>query len=259
VKKKKIIIGAGTLFLTVIILAGGYLILTLLKPSDPVMKPVNQPMMAAFQAAKAQFCELKIQGWAKLNNKFCTLTELNQYADEVEKFFAPDAPLKRETGSDAGFQSLTLSGPIKSGISAKVIFQSLSDGENENETYLILNFLDSRGAEMLALDRQKMTGVFRIFKSEPEINQLLVGHMEGKLVSSQQNGIIEDIFQAAGGKVYGGVVEEYYISKTGFVPNLIDQVQVGTDRINMQAAMSYNEIDNKTYLYIGSPLVFSDY
>lgn len=231
----------------------------LLKGADPVTKPIEQPMLAAFQASQAVFTEVKLQGWAKINQKFCSIPTLEEYADQVERIMEPSSPLARYRTTDAGFSSLEMKGEITEGLSAEVIFQSLCDGDEENETYLIVNIVDSRGPGNMPTDREKLLNGFREFERVPDMNQLVVGYLKGKLPPKKGIKVIETVFESVGGKINAGVEEASYLSKTGFVPNLHESVLAGSDKTNLQVAMSYNEIEDKTYIYIGTPLVYGDY
>jgi hypothetical protein len=253
IMKKNIILVTGCFLIAVIV--------PLLKQSDPVLKPFHQHMLTAYQGAEIQFCESRVQGWAHINTKFSSMKELNDYANQVERVLAPIKPLKREESRDSKFNSLTMNGSVTAGLSAQVIFQSLSVGEKdqERETYLIINVIDFRGPETLGLNREKVVSVFKEFGKQAEINQMIIGFKSGLLGKEEQNKIMKNIFQAVGADTNQGVNEDNYVSRTGYVPGLGNTVTVGRNKVNMQAALAGNEIENKTYVYIGSPLVFSDY
>ncbi|ATW25975.1 YwmB family TATA-box binding protein [Candidatus Formimonas warabiya] len=248
-------------FLLLLELLAGILIVVnfYLRDINPVMKTVDQPMQAAFESSKSVFSEVKLQGWAKVDEKFCSAPELDHYGGLVENILGAPASLTRERIADEGFHSLQLKGKLSQGQSVEIIFQSLQDKKKDDKTYLIINMVDTRGPESLDWSKEKMVAAFREFQKEPELNQLMVGFKPGKLTKSAYRTLINEIFSSIGGKISGGVEEENYISKTGYVPNIHDKLKVGSNDVNMQVAMSYNELENKTYIYIGSPLVFYDY
>ncbi|MDD4752577.1 MAG: YwmB family TATA-box binding protein [Desulfitobacteriaceae bacterium] len=227
--------------------------------SDPVLKSVEHPMLAAFQASEAYFSDAKVQGWAEINHDFLSVAALNDLGNKVEEVLGKHSVLTRKEISDEGFNSLEISGRAESGGNVSVIFQSLTNEREENGTYLVVNISDTRGVGEILSIREKIMDIFTEFDRTPEINELLVGYVEGQLPAKDCRNKIKNIFQAAGGKLFGGIEESGYISKTGFVSNLPAVVEVNGKQVNMQVAASFNEIDCRTYIYIGSPLVCSDY
>lgn len=226
----------------------------------PTVKTVAKPMEVAFQNANAAFVETKLQGWAKINDLFLTKEELLNNSLKVEKILGLNDDVIREATSEQGFNSFKVIGHIyEKNIKVEVIFQSLMDTKNKNETYLIINMVDSKGPDFFDMTKEILGSAFQVFNQEPEINQLIIGFQDGKLTKKTYDDTINSIFSAVGGKISGEVEEENYFSMTGYVPNIKDKLKIGRDDVNIQVAMAYDELENKTYIYIGSPLVYSDY
>lgn len=228
-----------------------------LNASQEVMQPLDQPLDVAFKASEATFFELKFQGWAEINNKYSTVEELNAYADMVEAALGVQSSGERAIISEESFKSLKMSCAIQEGVVSDITFQSL-EGE-QCETYLIINILSKNDPDNSLVWRQQILTAFQEFDKTPEINTLYVGFIAGEIKNSKCNKIIKDIFKAVGGKIVEGVDEPNYISKTGFVPNLLESVKVADKEVNMQVGASYNDLDERTYLFIGAPLIMENY
>ena len=50
-----------------------------------------------------------------------------------------------------------------------------------------------------------------------------------------------------------------YISFSGYTPNLSGSIQSDDHTINLQTALSDNDVDGSTHIYLGTPVVFSDF
>lgn len=229
------------------------------RAEQSAMKTGLQPMLAAFESAQVSFSEGDVQGWSEINKEFSSLEDLKNYGDQVEKLFVGKNYFERKEISDQKFNSLEIKGSPEPGVRVEIVFQSLLEESKENATYLVANIIDARGPEKISFGRQKMLDIFSVFNKTPDINQLLIGSINGRLTKNNRNNKLNDIFHGAGGKVHGGVEDAIYSSKTGFIPGLPGYVEANGKKINLQAAASYNEIDQRTYIYIGSPLVYSDY
>jgi hypothetical protein len=241
------------------LVASGYIINYYYHNVKSTAKTVSQPMQVAFQSSQAIFVENKLQGWAKINDCFSSREELLDYAAKVCEILGMENAVSREEASDEGFNSLKIKGGISEKVTAEIIFQSLMDKKTQDETYLIINMVDFRGPEFLDIAKEKMKSAFQVFEQDPEINQLMIGFRKGRLEKASYQSVINGIFSSVGGKINGEVEEENYFSTTGYISSIHEKLKVGRDDVNIQVAMSFDELENKTYIYIGSPLVYSDY
>lgn len=222
-------------------------------------KIVDRPLENAFHASGCQFFQAKVQGWAQVAESNYSIEELQRFGDMVEGSLQLKEPLERKSISDEDFNSLEMTGVIAPGITGEFILQSLSDDGGKSETYLIVNITDSRGPEALVWGRKRLEDAFRVFEKQPVVNLLLAGFHEGLLDQKISSKRVNAIFQAAGGKMHDGIEEENYISMTGYVPNLPNEINVNGQKTNLQVAASYNDLEDRTYFYLGSPLVYTDY
>ena len=55
------------------------------------------------------------------------------------------------------------------------------------------------------------------------------------------------------------IKEDDYLSYSGYTEQFSYSVNSGDHSINLQAALSDNEEEGRTHLYLGTPLVFSDF
>jgi len=247
------------IFILAGLIVSGYFINYYYHNVKSAVKTVGQPMQVAFQSSKAIFVENKLQGWAKISNQFASREELLGYGAKIQESLGVKESAIQEEASDEGFNSVRIKGEISEKISAEIILQSLTDKKGQDETYLIINMDDCRGPEFLNISKEKIRAAFQIFGQKPEINQLMIGFQEGKLGKKSYQSLMNGIFSSVGGKISGGVEEENYFSKTGYVPGIEEKLKVGRNDVNIQVAMAYDDLENKTYIYIGSPLVYSDY
>jgi len=49
------------------------------------------------------------------------------------------------------------------------------------------------------------------------------------------------------------------LSTTGYTEKLSDYIKYGEEKINVNASVRYSEYDDKTFVYIGTPLITLEY
>ena len=91
------------------------------------------------------------------------------------------------------------------------------------------------------------------------IYMVIKGKIYGEIDKEQENKIAKGIlksFQAK--KIFNGQNDEH-MNVYGYTEILQDYVAIGSEKININVAFSYDEQENITYVYIGSPIVNYDY
>ncbi len=88
---------------------------------------------------------------------------------------------------------------------------------------------------------------------------VIKGKIYGEIDKEQENKIAKGILKSFQAKeIFNGQNDEH-MNVYGYTEILSDYVAIGSDKININIAFSYNEKENITYVYVGSPIVNYDY
>lgn len=88
---------------------------------------------------------------------------------------------------------------------------------------------------------------------------VIKGKIYGEIDKEQENKIAKGILKSFQAKeIFNGQNDEH-MNVYGYTDILSDYVAIGSDKININIAFSYNEKENITYVYVGSPIVNYDY
>ena len=74
--------------------------------------------------------------------------------------------------------------------------------------------------------------------------------------------VVGRTFKSIEGQIIEGMEETEYghmVSLTGYSPRLENDILLAGDQINLNAAMRYSDYDDKTYIWIGTPLIATQY
>lgn len=95
--------------------------------------------------------------------------------------------------------------------------------------------------------------------SQESLYLVIKGNIEGKMSADVQRGLGETLMNRLGAdKVFDKVNEEMY-NLYAYNRNMNQYISIGQDKINVNVAFAYNELENMTYVYVGSPIVNYDY
>ena len=208
---------------------------------------------AVFLATGAEFSEMRLVGWSLYAERFMKKEEMQLAAAAIA------AQLKLTDISETGeeeehWRSYTVRG--KNGSREyQILLQTLP-----NEAYLLISCyaVDSPEA-FAALNESLRLLVSQAESAEGEVNSLLIGSIKGRLSDSETEKRAAAAFAAAGVRLVEKANENNYFSATGYTASLSDFVVSGSNRVNIQIAFDYNERSDKTYVYLGHPLVFDDF
>lgn len=88
---------------------------------------------------------------------------------------------------------------------------------------------------------------------------VIKGKIYGEIDKGQENKIAKGILKSFQAKeIFNGQNDEH-MNVYGYTEILSDYIAIGSDKININIAFSYNEKENITYVYVGSPIVNYDY
>lgn len=166
----------------------------------------------------------------------------------------------KEEITDEGYKQINYFGFDSNGNPLTIIISSyLNEISQNGETYLFVNlikkeqFLEKNDIISVA------ESIFKEFNQPMEITTCILGSFDGKFNKK----IIESKFDTVINQFNGIVVDEYMednlISYTAYTDYIDKNIFTGEDKINLNVALRYNEYDNKTLIWIGTPIIASGY
>lgn len=166
----------------------------------------------------------------------------------------------REEIADEGYKQINYFGFDPNRNPLTIILSSyLNEISQNGETYLFINlikkekFLENNDIISVA------ENVFKEFNQPMEITTCILGSFDGKFNKKE----VESKFDTAINQFNGIVVDEYIednlISYTAYTDYIDKNIFTGENKINLNVALRYNEYDDKTLIWIGTPIIASGY
>ena len=161
---------------------------------------------------------------------------------------------------EEGFNHLTIYGYSVEHNPVTIMVSSYFSPEiNIGETTLFINIIKSDKNFNINVIIGNIENIFRAFGKTAEITTCVIGTIDGKLDSDY----IEKYANKALKKFKGKVVERYtdpmITSYTVFTPYIDNYIFSLEKRVNLNLAIRYNEYENRTYIWIGTPIITTGY
>lgn len=93
----------------------------------------------------------------------------------------------------------------------------------------------------------------------PQVNSCITGNFDGKMENSKLNEVCVRVFKDAKAKKVEGLVEEKLISVSGYSPAIGNSILVNGKEVNMNLAIRYNSYEKKTYIWLATPVITTEY
>lgn len=248
------------IFFTITVFLGAvFLYLWRLDDPTPVVSQPDDVLVAAFEESGAKFQELTAQSWGKIGSGGYSLDELNGFYEEIIKSLGKGCQIEVTDTTQENYIGLVATGKTAQGYDINITLQTIKDSYEDDETYLIVDLhegLDSSAAESI---RKIADSCFKALGATGETSVLITGYFEDIISIEAKENLGKAVFSAAGGSVLEGIDSGSYISQSGYCPGLPRSVTSNGKEINLQIALFDNELENQTGIFIGTPLIFSEY
>ena len=209
----------------------------------------ENPIIAAFQESGANCMEVRLVAWKKIEEISLDTTQLEEKVNQMaEVLLLEDIILNSNVA--AGWSQVIADGN-KDNIAYQVLVQSPDDA-----TYMIIRAIAKDNVNYFT---ELSSELLDVLGEGSEYNALITGQIDGKLSQAELKNLFSKILLACGGKLVNVAYEDNYYSVGAFINQLDNKILVDNKTVNLQLAANYQEKDDKTYLYFGLPLVFSDY
>lgn len=219
---------------------------------------VEASLIQSMESTHADVLESTISTWGKINEEFMTDQQIEKEINALIEIIKPDETtiqITKEKGEELNKSTIT----ARSGNKYYVIVVESVKASSGGESYVIIDASMDEDSSQLASERKKLEEYFSVQKSKPNISSCIVGTYNGKLAVEDMKQKIAEAMNIVNAKQVEGIANEEVNSISAFSGNINNFVLSNNKKVNMQIAMRYSSYDDKTYIWIGSPLIHVEY
>lgn len=214
----------------------------------------EEALVTSFESTRAEVMESTISCWAKLNDEFTGEDQLKELMDGIVKpLKLENATVVKNEGYDDGLNKLVVYG-TKSNKAYNIAIESLKQ-DKAGETYIIFDVFIDKDYKQLKAERQKIIELLHMNEADINFSSCIVGTYEGRLKKKDAERKSELALQSINAKPVEGIEDDGMKSVSAFSTNVGEYVMSERERVNVQLAIRYSSYDDKTYIWIGTPLI----
>ncbi len=233
-----------------------------IKQTASSMVPTKEEnaLMEGFALLDSDFCCMVIQTWAEINETFNSEEKMEKFLERFAKTYGiVDIKIVKEPSYEKTDRGVSLKGKIGFSSYAEVFLRCFGEG-NDKSAFLWIELGDTENIKNYDFLRALAEAMICRYDKSAEITALFQGSYTGNY-HNQLEKVIKNVYDKIDIEsveseiLVNDVMKSYY----GYTDKVSDYIIVGKSKININIAARYNEEDDKTYIWLGSPLIAMDY
>lgn len=223
---------------------------------------IGAKMRHQLQQEGSTLTQIHMNGWAKINDNYMTLSGLEALARETLNTLEWNWLTEQTIDETEHTRQIKYSGEQDGG-SLTVILQNsfqVVDGVKAYETYIaadvVANSIPETDEDLIY---SNISELISLFKDKPCIRRTYIATIPGRLDTEKMDSICKQIILGLGGNITEESRDGGWISITGYSSEIGYALNSGSKQINLNAASRYNEFEDKTYIWLGTPIISVSY
>lgn len=216
-------------------------------------------LVRAFANSGAEIVSSEITFTGSCIDKLKTSAEIETFYIGISEIMGANKPIKPEKVNDENFEGIELNNTngMQCNYTLKMLKSKLKS--DLDRYYVTLYVVDSSTTLRLTDIKSRVIGIFNEFNIKPGINTCLTGRYPGKLKSNEINKICTGIFKRTAAWKVNGIREDNLVSVSAYSRIMGDSVVVDGKNVNLNFAARYNSYEDKTYIWLATPLITTEY
>lgn len=251
--KKEIII---VLAICMVLSTAGLIIASIRANTDDGAKSV----IRVFGESGAEFKMLTVNGWVNVDRDFTSREQCQEYFEQrVRKLFAQAGVPAVTAKSENGFHIIRAFGIIDDHLQATATFQfPASTNQNLHIKPSLIISLESSDRNIPYRKLHRIVDSF-LDDGNSHKSSVISGYYSGIVPRKRAYEILEKSLHKLGAEGLETTEDERMVSVAGYSPEVSKVLTYREKSVNINMALRYNYVEKQTFLYVGSPLITSEY
>lgn len=223
-------------------------------------RPAEITLVKAFEMSGARIESCEMYFWGKLNSSDSKKNALKKLADDfVHSMGISKDGLTYSNVSNQNNEKIEYHGSISEGNAADLSLQLEKKSDGSLDEIVTVNITED--SKYLDFDkvRKTVSSVFKKYKTTPKVNTCIIGSFDGKMNEAQVNSLCERIIKGADAKKIDEIKDRDLISTSAYSRSISSAIRSNGRKINLSLAVRYNSTENKTYIWLATPVITIEY
>lgn len=218
-------------------------------------------LLKSFQNCGVKVVTSEMYFSGRLNKKYDNIGDIKLLADKISSDLGVvnNSIFSRNVMENDNLQKIEITGNDKENSHVSIRAQLTRDSKKEYESYISIAVTEDVPRITMQDKRLKVLEVLKKSGITPKVNTCITGNLNGKLNNEQVNDVCKSIFSTAEAEKVEGIKNGGLISVSAYSPLMEDSIRVNERRVNLNLAIRYNSYENKTYIWLATPVITTEY
>ena len=203
-----------------------------------------------------EWCELDtyIEGYGKFGVCYLTQEEKERLVENIASALGITSSYGLATVYEEEVNTTVLS---KESVNGSVTIKAIT--QEPQAQYVYVNITVYNNIDCAVSYRELVEGMFDAMGIQGNVNMNLVGSLEGALNSTEKNELADGLLDRLGAKVVTENRDSDIFTIYAYSKGAGSYITIGGNKINMNIAIGYDEEQDRTKVYLASPINSLDY
>lgn len=218
-------------------------------------------LQKAFNESGAQAVSSEIYFWAKLDSKYSGEEKLKELVSQLSQSIGiirnTDMPSKLQE-NDLMFK-YEVNGVTSENRLVNICGQTNRVWGKNAESFISIRVVEDSVYREAETTRSEICRMLEKYGINPRVNSCITGYYGGKLGKERLNTVSSSVFKVAQARKVEGISETNLISLSGYSSAIQDFLQVKGKKVNINLAIRYNTYEDRTYIWLATPIITTEY
>lgn len=219
----------------------------------------EKTLISAFNNSEFETIQVNLYSWGGLNQSFTDLEEMKIQSKLItDALGIQEIDSIEEKESDV-FKELRVTRVSKNAKTTVKLESIKYEEENSANTYVIIDIILYAQYNSIPYLKEKIDSIYSQMNIKPTTNITIAGTLNGQLNKDEKEKAARNIMKGIEAKTEEIYETEKLYSVYGYTKLIDDCLVSNGKKINVNLAFHYNEYEQKTYLYLATPVITVDY
>ncbi|WP_058486011.1 YwmB family TATA-box binding protein [Defluviitalea phaphyphila] len=203
--------------------------------------------------------QINLNSWGALNQSFSNIEELKKYANIISSSLGINNIDDMKIADENTFKKLVITRVSKNAKTTIKLESIKYENEEKANTYIIIDIILYGQYKSIVDLKEKIDNIFKQNNMDNTTNITITGTSDKKLTKEEKENIAYEMMENIKAKIEETYETENIYSVYGYTKLINDWLVSNNKKINVNIAFKYNEYEQKTYIYLATPVITVDY
>ncbi len=223
---------------------------------------VNAPALArAFDGSGANIVSSECYVWCRLDRNFCMNYGIEKVADIIAGRLGVlrDESFSKTSEEDDNISRVEINAALEDGRSVRLGVQADRKPSGGAVFTGTISLTEQNGRSLLKASAEKALNALRGLADKTDVNFSITGSFDSEIEKDSWAEIAQRMFAMVNAREVSRIEDGNLVSISAYSPHFVNHVEVEGKKMNLNLAMRNNLHEGKTYIWLATPVITTEY